>query len=129
MAARIPTWTIEGSDRLRNLYARIGLPFRACEQPFLCWVTFNRRNLTIFNSPPLLLISTQDEKLRDHASNELITIGPMYGLEDVTYPCFVYKRGYQRPVRIITHSLIDQFQPQFQPRSLPLMRPMSSEPF
>lgn len=77
VAARIRTWTNEGQDQLRNLFARIGVPFKECEQPFFSW----------------------DEGQRDYVSNEMLEKGPIYGLNDLTIPSFVFRRGYQRPVR------------------------------
>lgn len=76
VAARIPTWTNEGEERIRNLYARIGMPFRECQQPFY----------------------SLDEERRDIAMADLMDKGPLYGLKDITIPSFVFRKGYQQPV-------------------------------
>eukprot|EP00049_Salpingoeca_infusionum_P009335 m.155084 g.155084 ORF g.155084 m.155084 type:complete len:573 (-) comp14305_c0_seq4:470-2188(-) len=76
VVGRIPIWLNQGHSKLLNLFARMGVPLKTCRQ----------------------IYSTLSKDTKQRISDQLLEVGPAYGLDQLTFPSFTYQVGYKTPV-------------------------------
>ncbi|EGD77460.1 hypothetical protein PTSG_08555 [Salpingoeca rosetta] len=76
LVSRIPVWTNKGEERLRHLFATMGVSLQTCKQVY----------------------KTLDTATKAHILEQLKEHGHAYGLDTITFLSFTYRTGYEPAV-------------------------------